>query len=97
MDHPVMDPHTAKTLDKSQPGTCHAGNVESLCDFLVIVIQIQSGCPQIELIRLIDLTDPGCKYGMDAGRQGGFMHVPLFIILKILPDGIHIVAVFKEI
>ena len=84
-------------MDHRHPGTSHAGNMESLIHLIVVIVQIEPGGSQVHLIGLFGSPDAVGKDGVNAGRQGAFVHRPVLVKIKIPLDGFPIKLILKNI
>src|SRR5690606_9213542 len=49
---PFHNPHSPKTFHYAHPGTCHTGDMTAFPHLVVIVVEVKSGGPEVEFIRL---------------------------------------------
>ena len=96
-EHPVLDAHTAKSLNDSHPRAAHRGNVAAVAGVVVVVVEVEARGVEVELISLVVKPDLRREDVVDATRQRTLVNRELLVKLKIALDGLHVKIVLKEI
>ena len=68
------DFHAAKSIDDGHPGTAHGSDVEALVYFVVVIVQVQTGRAQVQLIGLLLVAEAAGQNGVHTGAQGAFVN-----------------------
>ena len=64
-EYALQNLHPGKASYNGKPAARHTGDMQSLVSFVVVIIQVETGGMQKELVSLFHFSDAGGKNGVD--------------------------------